>query len=541
MSETDNSQLGSNSFSRSAHGKRDMERSRHEGRYIWLSPALFFFCFVLGTYPTLESVVERWIKLDESYSHGLMVLAVCTYLTYEKLREIRPRPGFYWFWLVPFLAAVTAYAIGDMLLIEALQQIALVPILFGGLLVIWGWRQTVPFLVPIGLILFAIPFWDYLAWSLQLITVSVNQYLLAELGINFYVEGVFVYFPGIGAFEIAHGCSGLRYLLVGLTLTFLYGELNFSALKSRVMLVLFGVVLSLAANWIRVFVIIHQGYATHMQSSLVHEHDFFGWWIFAGTLVPVFLFARLLERIERRQGIQQRTWIANPSSQVSRIVLGTIMAATPVVLLATLFLPGLVASQGALDARQEAHNVSFFDASDWMPLFKRELGGWSPLIEHPDKLLEQTFVERNKLQTAAEAAPEYFVGLYSYNYQRPGAEVVQYGNRIYDAEHFLPLQTFTIDDQRDDGSLAGITVKAHNADVPIHLAFAYYVEGRWETNDLKAKLAQLPGILNSRSDASLLIVGARCGSCDGAALLQSLAPAVKQKAERYLDKVYDAD
>src|SRR5690554_8110709 len=68
-----------------------------------------------------------------------------------------------------------------------------------------------------------------------------------------------------------------------------------SRFRSRLMLFGLGVVFALVANWIRVFVIIYMGYKTNMQSSLIDDHDNFGWWVFAGTLVPLYFIARRLE------------------------------------------------------------------------------------------------------------------------------------------------------------------------------------------------------------------------------------------------------
>ncbi len=118
--------------------------------------------------------------------------------------------------------------------------------------------------------------------------------------IDFEVEGVFVYLIGVGTFEVAHGCSGLRYLLVGgQALVLIYGELYLSRLRSRITLFcLGGVAFALLANWIRVFVIIYMGgYETNMQSGLIEDHENFGWWVFAGTLVPpLYFLARQLEK-----------------------------------------------------------------------------------------------------------------------------------------------------------------------------------------------------------------------------------------------------
>lgn len=508
------------------------------GIRVW-SPVVFLLAFVAGTYPILAGIAERWVKWDEAYSHGLILFAVCLYLTVQKLRRVRPVAGFYWPWLVPLVLSAVLYGIGGMLRIEAVQQVMLLPILFSGLLVQWGWRQTIPFLIPIGLIVFAIPFWDYLAWYLQLITVAVNQLFLSQLGINFVVEGVFVYFPGIGAFEIAHGCSGLRYLLVGLTLTFLYSELNLATVRARIALISFGAILALVANWVRVFVIIHTGYATKMTSSLVNHHDTFGWWVFAATLVPVFVFARWLEKREDAAAPQDAPQSVKTSGTGRSALAGLSTSAIPLILLAIAFWPGTISRAGNVSTDVQHRGLDVFESTEWLPLFGSGLAAWHPIVERPDRSFEQTYVRRGTLESEGQGQqlPHYFVGLYSYDYQRQGGEVIQYGNHIYDGEAFLPSQAFNVG-PKGESAMAGVTISAHNDATPIYIAYAYYVEGRWETSELQAKLAQLPGAFNRRTDASLLVVAVRCHDCDGQAALDKIAPGIRDRAQDYIDDVY---
>src|SRR5690606_28122981 len=166
------------------------------------------------------------------------------------------------------------------------------------------WKQARLLIVPIGFLYFAIPFWDYLSMPLQLITVAVNEVGFRLTDISAEIEGVFVHLPGIGTFEVAHGCSGLRYLIVGLTLTTLFGYLNYDQWSLRFILIALGLLLSLVANWIRVFIIIYAGYKTNMESSLIEDHDMFGWWVFAATLVPLFWVANTLARKGREPHIE---------------------------------------------------------------------------------------------------------------------------------------------------------------------------------------------------------------------------------------------
>lgn len=517
-----------------------MERIRILAGSRWFPPSLFLIFFVFGTWPTWLTLAERWLKFDESYSHGFLILAVSLFLSIATWRRERPGPGFYWFWLFPVIGASLVYSAGSVLMVNTFEQLALIPILIGGLLIIWGWRQTMPFFVPVGLMLFALPLWDYLSWPLQLITVAFNQFMLSWFDIEFVVEGVFVYFPGIGAFEIAHGCSGLRYLLVGMTLAVLYGELNFQRLQNRILLFAAAVLLALFANWVRVFIIIYMGYETNMTSSLIDDHDMFGWWVFAATLLPLFFIARRLElrEIKAAEGGKTATSEAPANGgKNNRPVIGIVAAVLPVLAIGLVSWQGMQRATGseALDPRQ--HNVALVDAEVWLPLFEQTLSNWKPSMESPDRLLEKTYLSREALDGEGGSDEQLFVALYTYDFQRPGREVVYYSNRLYDSSAQLLERTFTIE-AGESLPLAGLTLRFRRSEELIHLAYGYYVEGRWETNELQAKLAQLPGLLNARTDASLLVVGLQCKDCDAGQRLEQLTPEIQTRALDYLDGVY---
>ena len=72
----------------------------------------------------------------------------------------------------------------------------------------------------------------------------------------------------------------------------------------------------------------------------------------------------------------------------------------------------------------------------------------------------------------------------------------------------------------------------------IHLAYAYYVEGFWETDDLKAKLAQIRGFVDSRTDASWIIYGVACDECDGGKRLEELVSSTFTRVVGAIDQHY---
>src|SRR5690606_24491846 len=196
----------------------------------------------------INGVVVRWFKFDESYSHGLLVLGISVYLFGRNIKALWPLrivPNY--LALVGLLGASGVWAICHAMHLQVLEEFLLPIILWFGICSMLGWRQSQALIVPVGFLYFAIPFWDYAAYPLQLLTVEVNELVLELIGITAIIEGVFVELPGLGVFEVAHGCSGLRYLVVGLTLTTLFGYLNYSRWSNRIGIMALGVFLSLLA------------------------------------------------------------------------------------------------------------------------------------------------------------------------------------------------------------------------------------------------------------------------------------------------------
>jgi len=81
-----------------------------------------------------------------------------------------------------------------------------------------------------------------------------------------------------------------------------------------------------------------------------------------------------------------------------------------------------------------------------------------------------------------------------------------------------------------------LTLRQRFTDTRIHIAYTYYVEGFWETDNLRAKLAQVWGLMNSRSDASLIVFAVYCEDCDGKKRLSSLIDSVMEEVVTAVDK-----
>ncbi len=504
-------------------------------RFDLIAPLLALAALIVTTFPTLVVTGERWLKLDESYSHGFLLLAVSVALVVMTWRRNQPVVGFYPLWLAFFVLALTGYAVGELLMIQALRQLVLVPLFMLALMVLWGWRQMVPFLIPAGVLFFAMPVWDYMDWPLQLLTTAVNQFLLGFAGIEFEVEGVFIYLIGVGAFEIAGGCSGLRYLLVSNVLVGLYAKLNYRTWRSFFALLSVGILVALLANWVRVFVIIYMGYVTEMETGLIEDHDAFGWWVFAATLVPLFFFARWLEgRPSENQTInpEAKRAIVGEASLAARWA-GPGSVAGLALATALLLVPDHIETHEGT----RSYSLSPMPTGQWSPLFQRELEGWSPQIRQADWEYRGAFFRVEELEAGERPDQTALVSLFTYNPQRGGREVVQYGNRLYDGDRWFQEERFDV--ETGDGiTLRGVTLRLRQSDKRLHLAYGYYVEERWETDQIRAKLAQLYGALNARNDGSLLVVGVHCRTCDGPQAVSDLAKELRPELQSFLDEKF---
>ena len=497
----------------------------------WVVPLSVLIAFVVGSWAVVSNVVSRWFLFDESYSHGLLLAGVSVYLSVLAYRQRPPVPGFYPLWLLPFLLCVMVYVAGGLLLLEALQLIAIIPMLMAALAVVWGWRQLVPFLIPVGILVFTVPFWDYLAWPLQNLTVFVNDILLGWFGIEFRVDGVFVYLTNIGAFEVAHGCSGLRYLLVGMSLSAMYGQLNYQRWRNRILLFAVSIGFALLANWVRVFVIIHQGYVSNMQSPLIHNHEFFGWILFGATLLPLFWIANRLERTEQDGPNLE----PGADTKRDRAYTGSMIA------ILILLLPGLVVSLLSANARLPERMPSaprFLSDTDWAPYYQRQAMGWKPVIKGADIIQNQLYFGRKGLVAGQSPSRLADVEVYTYLKQKPGKELVQDANRLYDMELWSVDRTSSLTVDGKEWSLLSLT--SRRTDQTVSVAYGYLVGGYWRDSALTAKLAQIPAALAGRHDAHLVMVALTCDGCDRSTELRSLVAEAQQPVTRFIDRSFGA-
>ncbi len=428
------------------------------------------------------------------YSHGYLVLAMSAWVAWSAWRRRPPAqlaPN--WWWLVPFAGLVLLLSLMEVLFLNV-PRLYLLPLLLvaaGGL--VFGTRVAQRLVPPALLISFALPFWSEINGILQTLTTIVVTAMLAFGHVEMRIEGNFVILP-VGVFEIADGCSGLNYLIVGMTLAAFYGLAFLDTWRRRALLFAVAVAVSIVSNWIRVYIIIVAGYVTNMEHYLVQvDHLTFGWILFMIAFVPVLWYARRLDRTE----VKEKTTRAGAGVSVDRKVMVAALAAGVI-----LFLPRAAAGgsgepravEAALPAVTAGGETRQPPATGWQPGF-------------PEAAEDR----------ASYAMANQQVDVYRAIYRRqdPERRLIHHRNRLVNpgvavvARRQVPArignQEFTVNE------LEAMLEERR-------LIWTWYlVAGRPATGSIQAKLMELRGILSGRRDAVALAVSAACDpDCDAA-------------------------
>ena len=114
------------------------------------------------------------------------------------------------------------------------------------------------------------------------------------MGVATQVDGHSVTIPE-GTFSIVEGCSGKRYMVIGLAFATMAGVTHDVRGRGRIILLATATLAALVTNWLRVVVVIYVGHVSNMQNYLVaREHLSFGYALFIPLMAVIFLVARRL-------------------------------------------------------------------------------------------------------------------------------------------------------------------------------------------------------------------------------------------------------
>ena len=330
-------------------------------------------------WPSAQVLYEQWQDyINITFTHGWLILAVCVFLVWRERRAIAAAAARPWpLAQLALGATLVAWLICYRASIQDLHITIFPAIFWLAIAAAFGWNVGRLMFFPVAFFGFALPSWSQLGNALQELTVLAMRGFLGLTGPNAVISGDTIHIPN-GSFVIEEGCSGLHFMIVGLAVAALHGELRRDPWRTRLaQLALMGA-LALLANWVRVYTVIEAGYLSNMRNYLVSvSHYWFGWGVFAVALVAFFWLSTWLTPADTTQSARTP---APAAPATATPVTGWIVAAALLVLI-----PG-----ASLLARR-AHPIAPLSAAPFLTLKTpwsalTPVGGsfWLPQFEGAD-------------------------------------------------------------------------------------------------------------------------------------------------------------
>jgi exosortase A len=236
-----------------------------------------------------RSFYKTWSTQD--FSHGVAIIPIAIFLAWRmkaQLRQYIIEPSYVW--LLGLVSGAGIWFAGHITATSSVMQFgAIVGVIFTILSFIGAKLGRVAWF-PLFFLLLILPFGGWLTPYLTELTADAVHAGLQLLGIPVYREGEDFVLP-TGRWSVVSACSGLRFVLSAVVLSFLYAHLNFKKLSTSIKFIIFTLAASVLANWVRALLTVLLGHATHMRFGPGEEHLWLGWVIFGLVMWAVFWFA----------------------------------------------------------------------------------------------------------------------------------------------------------------------------------------------------------------------------------------------------------
>ncbi len=492
------------------------------------SLAIVVVCLALTTVaemPVLRDLHTFWTA-SFTYSHGYLAAAVACYFLLRSLSgpsRFQLTPDARALGPLAVVLAITVLSIGAQ--VQIVGQLALPLVLICLVALLFGIPAAGRAAPAIGYLYFAIPVWDLAIPLLRNLTTSVVTSWIHAARIPAFIDDHIIHIPS-GTFEVAEGCSGLHFLIVGAAIAYFQGLVAWPGWRRFAMFTAATCFLSVIANWVRVFTLVAVGHTTQMQHSLFTEgHYFFGWVVFAVFMAPLMVVAYRME---------PRVTDAAASRPSTSGRSGATIAGGIVVLVAAMLAVLRVDVPPAADSSAELRQLP--PVEGWRPA-----GEWAdatrPVYVGPSDVMA------GRLQ---DGTGEAAVFIARYARQSQGRELIFYANRPLGASAASgPNVTREVTMPGSESPLRFVESQARGAGgADSRLVWSsMWVAGRPVESAIGGKWAQAIGALLGRQDAQVMILSADCSdNCDAARRrLSDLAGALYPIATACGDRAREID
>lgn len=171
-----------------------------------------------------------------------------------------------------------------------LQQLAVVGMFPSLVWTVMGTEVVRALWFPLGFLVFAVPIGTFLEPWLQVFTANFIELGLRFADVPVQRQGYVLSIPS-GLWEVAPDCGGLRYVLPGMALAYLYAALLFRDGLRRAAILILSFVLLIVANGLRAYTIV---LADHVGIASGADHRFYSYTIYGVTVLAMLWLGNVL-------------------------------------------------------------------------------------------------------------------------------------------------------------------------------------------------------------------------------------------------------
>lgn len=478
---------------------------------VWaiVSIALIFFVFLYKD--SIKTLFEIWDNYG-TYSHGYMTVLLSVYLTFVCAKENRidySKPS--------VISIICLILVSILWLVSYLSEINLGQALCLPIFVFFtatyflGLRNFRVLLTPALILLLVMPVWGVFHPVLQKIAIYLVDSSLSFSSLEYQSVGNKIVMP-IGIFEIEKSCSGLRFILVGVLLSVVFGFLNYKSYWTTILLVFSSVLIMLIANAIRILIIIAIGVQKGMENPLVQDHASLGWVVFAVFLVPLFVLARSLN--------PNLLFVEKPKRNASKKNVFTFpkMFFTILFYTVTISLAPLYAqyAQGRIDKVAEI-NASFNAVSGWRK---------SDLNRSKWEINYSLYSQRYKSEFSSEEGG-VALSVYLYTREVPQGELININNHLIDESKWRIVsdnqnKAIVLGNQSNLFYVNEVVIESDVFDECKKVWYWFDVDGETYTKEWEVKLSKVLMVVKGKSGGAINTLSTSCGDNSGQILSKFL-------------------
>ncbi len=478
----------------------------------FLIPATIFLYL-----PTSVSFINIWTdENNPTYSHGFLLLLVSVFFIFrvwqKKEKTFTYQPSLSGMLLL--LATSLLWFIAHIGYIQFVQQIALLFIIIFIFLSLLGYHQTKLFLIPLLLLLFAIPIWDFTNIYLREIAVYSVEYLLNLTGILSVSDGFMILIPA-GIFEIVEGCSGQGQLIVALAISCIYVYIHPMRWYTSVILILAAALTAIITNVLRIYIVVLCGQYTNMQHYFVTtDHVTLGWVVFSIGMLVYFIIANHFLNVISSDEISTSGSLIETKDEIplqyqtesTAIIKSEIpykMIFLVIFSIATGPLFAHYYENSSSDMKFDSTGINLIDDfAGWKPVAGTNTYDqyqWHPVFNGADEHQHAIYQSVEGIQVE--------LNRYHYTNQRQGKEAVSDTNKVFQEDRWTFISREMHNFKANDKSLTLESTVIESPGKIKKLIVKYYsVLGVNTSNPVMAKLLNIWGIIIHQPEISVYVI-----------------------------------